>query len=257
MIKVTPLFSGSKGNCCLLQFGNVNLLLDAGFGYKQISAKLSAMGIGPKDVAAIVITHEHGDHISALPMWTKHCPAKIYAPRDIADYIRQRSYCSEVVPVDESFGVQDVFVETYPCSHDAICCFGYRFTYRGESFASVTDTGTWTQELVEFLAPCKTVLLESNHDVDMVRKGSYPYPLKRRILSPQGHLSNEQTAELIERLIGTKVQNIILAHLSENNNTKELAFDAAVRALAKHGVVEGKDVNIYVATQGGLGVTVD
>lgn len=257
MIKVTPLFSGSKGNCTLLQFGNVNVLLDVGFGYKAIVDKLKTMGISPKDVTAIIITHEHTDHISALPFWTRNCPTKIYAPRGIADYICQRSYCSDVVSVDEAFEVDGVQIESYCCSHDAQCCFGYRFTFGGESFASVTDTGCWTQELIDFLAPCKTIQLESNHDVNMLKKGPYSYPLKRRILSPYGHLSNDQADEIIERLVGAQVKNIILAHLSENNNTKELAFDGAVRALSKHGIVEGKDVKIYVAMQGGLGVTIE
>lgn len=257
MIKITTLFSGSKGNCALLQSDNANILLDLGYGYSSTVTKLKSMNLSPKDISAIIITHEHADHISAIPMWTKKSSTKIYAPCGIVDYIRQRAYLSEVVEVDGSFTVEDILVDTYACSHDAVNCLGYRFTVGGESIASVTDTGCFSQDLIEFLSPCKTVQLESNHDVNMLKNGPYRYPLKRRILSDFGHLSNEQTDEVIEKLVGTKVKNIILAHLSENNNTKELAFAGAVYALQKHGLVEGKDIKIYVATQGGLGITID
>lgn len=257
MIKITTLFSGSKGNCSLIQTDNINILLDIGFGYKPIIAKLQTLGLKDKDINAIVITHEHTDHISALAMWTKHCATAVYAPEAIADYISQRSYCSEVVAIDKPFSVGDVDIDFYACSHDAICCYGYRFTNGGESIASVTDTGCITQELVTFLSPCKTIQLESNHDINMLKQGPYSFVLKRRILSDFGHLSNDQTAELLVKLVGSKVKNVILAHLSENNNTKELAFMGAVSALSKCNVVEGRDVNVYVATQNGLGVTIE
>lgn len=257
MIKITSLFSGSKGNCSLIQTDNVNILLDVGFAYKPIIAKLETLGLRDKDIDAIVITHEHSDHVGALAMWTKHCPTTVYAPEPIADYVSQRSYCSQVVAITAPFSVGDVDIDFYVCSHDAICCYGYRFTCSGESIASVTDTGCWTKDLVVFLSACKTVQIESNHDVNMLKHGPYSFVLKRRILSDFGHLSNDQTAELLKQLAGSKVKNIILAHLSENNNTKELAFVGAVTALAKCNVVEGRDVNVYVATQSGLGVTIE
>lgn len=257
MIKITPLFSGSKGNCSLIQTDKVNVLLDLGFGYKPILGKLKNMGLTDRDVDAIVITHEHGDHIGALAMWTKHCPTAVYAPEAIADYISERTYCSQVIAVNAPFTIGDADVDFYPCSHDAICCYGYRFTCCGESIASVTDTGRWDDRLVDFLSVCKTAQIESNHDVNMLKQGPYSFVLKRRILSDYGHLSNDQTAELIQRLAGSKVKNIILAHLSENNNTKELAFMRAVSALTKCNLVEGKDVNVYVASQNGLEVTIE
>lgn len=257
MLKITTLFSGSKGNCSLLQSDKVNILLDLGYGYASTVARLKTMNLTPSDISAIVITHEHTDHIAALPMWTKKCSTTVYAPKGIADFVRQRAYVSEVVEVDGSFIIGDVTVDTYECSHDAVSCLGYRFTSQGESIASVTDTGCVSQALIDFLSPCKTVQLESNHDVDMLKHGPYHYLLKTRILSDYGHLSNAQTDEVIELLAGTRVKNIILAHLSENNNTQELAFAGAVNALQKRGLVEGKDVKVYVATQRGFGITID
>lgn len=232
-----------------MQTDECNLLLDAGYHYRHIIERLEEFNISPSDINAILITHEHSDHISALPYLTRGFSAKIYAPKDISDYICQRSYCSNVLSVEGKFSVNDVDVDVYHCFHDARECLGYKFTHCGESVASVTDTGSADERLIEFLYPCKGVLLESNHDEDMLKHGTYPYYLKQRIMSKFGHLSNAQTAQVISRLKGSAVRQIVLAHLSEQNNTKEIAFDTAVKALNGVGLVEGKDVKIFVADQ--------
>ena len=249
MIKISPLFSGSRGNCTLIQSGGVNVLLDAGFSCKSIVNALAERGLEPKDVSAIVVTHEHTDHISALPLWSKSYPTPVYAPAAIADYVRQRVYFCEVVEINGSFNVGHLSVDVFECSHDALGCCGYRFVDGDSAFASVTDTGCTTDKLVEFLSPCQAIMLESNHDVSMLVKGDYAYPLKQRILSDFGHLSNTQTAELVQKLTRSRVKTIILAHLSEKNNTKELAFNATVEALNVCGLTEGKDVKVFVADQ--------
>lgn len=249
MIKITPLFSGSKGNCTLVQTDKTNLLLDIGYGYKQIISELAERGLTPKDIGCIIITHEHTDHIAALPLWTRSCATGVYAPKNIADYICQRTYCSDITEVSGNFTFEDINISTYECSHDARQCLGYRFSDGKDSVACVTDTGIADDKLIDFLLPCNTVFIESNHDVNMLRNGPYPYPLKQRILSPYGHLSNTQTAEVLNKIVDGHVQNIVLAHLSEQNNTKELAFATAVEALKTRGIVEGKDINVYVADQ--------
>lgn len=249
MIKLSPLFSGSRGNCSLIQSDNCNILLDAGYQYKQIVARLAEFGITPADIAAIVITHEHSDHIAALPYLTKGFNTAVYAPSAICDYVTQRTYCSDVTAITGGFEIGDVAIDVYQCSHDAIACFGYRFTYGNQSVAGVTDTGCVNDELAEFLSPCKGIMIESNHDVNMLKNGVYPFPLKRRILSDFGHLSNDQTAQVLSKLKGTSVRKIVLAHLSEQNNTKEIAFNSAVHALNQCGLVEGRDVDLFVADQ--------
>ena len=249
MLKISPLFSGSKGNCTLIQSDNANILLDAGFTYSSIVQALESRGLLPKDIDAIVITHEHNDHVKALPMWTKNTPTPVYAPRLIADYIQQRVYFSEVRAITCDFKIGDTIVEAYECSHDACCCYGYRFCCGSHYFACVTDTGYATDALVDFLTPCSAIMLESNHDVDMLVKGEYSYPLKKRIMSNFGHLSNAQATEVLSKLIGSSVKNVILSHLSEKNNTRELAFNSAVNMYAANGLTEGKDVNVYVADQ--------
>lgn len=256
MLTISPLFSGSRGNCALVQADGFNILLDAGYHYKQIVARLTEFGITPADIDAIVLTHEHSDHISALPYLTRGLQSRVYAPQAICDIVSQRTYCSEVTPVCGSFNIGDVTADLYRCSHDSVDCVGYKFSCKNESVASVTDTGCINDELVSFLYDCKGVLLESNHDVDMLQNGPYPYPLKRRILSDFGHLSNEQTAQVIARLKGSKVKQIVLSHLSEQNNTKEIAFSTAVKALHSVGLTEGKDIKIYVADQYANRITV-
>ena len=255
MLKISPLFSGSKGNCTLIQSDNTNILLDAGYSFRQIQRELESRGLATKDIDAIVISHEHTDHVGALPNWSKCAPTPVYAPKPIADYVRLRAAFCEVYEICGSFEIGDVEVDVYECSHDASCCCGYRFSSGESRFACVTDTGRVTDALVDFLAPCPTIMLESNHDEDMLLKGEYSYTLKQRILSDFGHLSNRQAAEVLRRLIG-KTKNVILAHLSENNNTRELAFSSAVNMYAANGVVEGKDVTVYVAEQRDNEVTI-
>lgn len=258
MLKLTPLFSGSRGNCTLIQTNNTNILLDVGYSYKKILLALEGKNLTPKDITAIVITHEHDDHICALPMWTKHAPnTQIYVPQPIVNCIATRSYSPYVEGISGSFVVGDIQIDVYQCSHDSQACCGYRFSCAGKSIASITDTGCFDEQTVQFLAPCKVVQLECNHDITMLQSGRYPYLLKRRIASPFGHLSNDQCASILQQLIGSNVKKVVLAHLSENNNTAELAFDTVNKMYQKNNIVEGRDIQLYVASQHTVGETID
>lgn len=250
MLKVIPLFSGSSGNCTLVQSEQCNLLLDVGYTFSKIVNALKIRNLELQDIDAIIITHEHDDHVHALKQWSKRCPTTtIFAPQPIANVVGLQACFCQVQQIMDAFCVGDVTVETYNCSHDACCTFGYRFACNGHYVACVTDTGCVDDALVDFLSPCSTVMIESNYDEDMLRRGNYPYVLKKRILSTYGHLSNQQTAGLLTKIASGKVKNIILAHLSANNNTHELAFNNAVNALVSVGKTEGKDVFVYVADQ--------
>ena len=249
MIKLTPLFSGSRGNCTLVQTPCANILIDAGFGFRATVSRLQQCGLTVQDISAIVITHEHSDHIAALPHFVKHSCAKVYVPVPALNHVAEHCLVSNVQGVDGAFQIADAQVEIYRCSHDARACFGYKFTANGDSVASVTDTGIATAELVEFLSSCRAIILESNHDVAMLKNGDYPYYLKRRILSDIGHLSNDQCAQILQKLARTNVQHVILGHLSQQNNRADLAFDCAAKAFAQKGLTVGKDIFLYVANQ--------
>ena len=227
MVKIFPLYSGSGGNCTLVQSDNANLLVDVGLGCRATLSALKMYNLSLNDITAIVVTHEHSDHIGGISSFVSHSPVPVYAPKAIAD----------------------LRIDRYECSHDATACYGYRFSDGTNSVATVTDTGCVTTGLVDFLAPCDRIQLESNHDVDMLKSGPYPYPLKRRILSDFGHLSNAQATQVLSDLVGSNVKSVILAHLSEHNNTAELAFNNVVNMYADKGLVEGRDISVYVARQ--------
>lgn len=249
MVKIFPLYSGSGGNCTLVQSDNANLLVDVGLGCRATLSALKMYNLSLNDITAIVVTHEHSDHIGGISSFVSHSPVPVYAPKVIADLVAKRATCCDVSGIADATEIADLRIDRYECSHDATACYGYRFSDGTNSVATVTDTGCVTTGLVDFLAPCDRIQLESNHDVDMLKSGPYPYPLKRRILSDFGHLSNAQATQVLSDLVGSNVKNVILAHLSEHNNTAELAFNNVVNMYADKGLVEGRDISVYVAKQ--------
>ena len=249
MVKIFPLYSGSGGNCTLVQSDNANLLVDVGLGCRATLSALKMYNLSLSDITAIVVTHEHSDHIGGISSFVSHSPVPVYAPKAIADLVAKRATCCDVSGIADVTEIADLRIERYECSHDAAACYGYRFSDGTNSVATVTDTGCVTTGLVDFLAPCDRIQLESIHDVDMLKSGPYPYPLKRRILSDFGHLSNDQATQVLSDLVGSNVKSVILAHLSEHNNTAELAFNNVVNMYADKGLVEGRDISVYVARQ--------
>lgn len=249
MVKIFPLYSGSGGNCTLVQSDNANLLVDVGLGCRATLSALKMYNLSLSDITAIVVTHEHSDHIGGISSFVSHSPVPVYAPKAIADLVAKRATCCDVSGIADVTEIADLRIDRYECSHDAAACYGYRFSDGTNSVATVTDTGCVTTGLVDFLAPCDRIQLESNHDVDMLKSGPYPYPLKRRILSDFGHLSNDQATQVLSDLVGSNVKSVILAHLSEHNNTAELAFNNVVNMYADKGLVEGRDISVYVAKQ--------
>lgn len=249
MVKIFPLYSGSGGNCTLVQSDNANLLVDVGLGCRATLSALKMYNLSLSDITAIVVTHEHSDHIGGISSFVSHSPVPVYAPKAIADLVAKRAVCCDVSGIADVTEIADLRIDRYECSHDAAACYGYRFSDGTNSVATVTDTGCVTTGLVDFLAPCDRIQLESNHDVDMLKSGPYPYPLKRRILSDFGHLSNDQATQVLSDLVGSNVKSVILAHLSEHNNTAELAFNNVVNMYADKGLVEGRDISVYVAKQ--------
>ncbi len=234
-MRLVTFASGSGGNCALLTLDGVHLLLDAGISWRRICAELARSGVRPEELAAVLITHEHSDHIAGLGMLVKHCAAPICAPRIVARQLTRTVAGAaarlRVFTPGTPETVGALRLRCFPTSHDTAESVGWRV--EGSAvFALATDTGCVTPEIREGLRGADAVLIEANHDPDMLRSGPYPVYLKRRILSAHGHLSNADCAALAAELAGSGTRQIILGHLSRENNRPSLAFRAVADALA-------------------------
>ena len=248
VLTYTTLASGSSGNCALVCCGGTRLLLDAGISARRITTALKGLGVDPASLGGVLVTHEHSDHISGLATLTKQLGLPVYAT---APTLRQLCYripflerlCRDFAPGD-GFPVGELWVTSFPTSHDAACSVGYTLAGDGSKLASATDLGRLTPEVLNAVRGCDLLVCESNHDVDWVRSGPYPYYLKERILGDRGHLSNEMGAELAAL---AAERAVVLAHLSSENNTPARARDVAARRLSAAGVDPERDLSLTVA----------
>ena len=232
MTELHTLASGSSGNAALLSRNGTHLLLDAGISCRRITQSLAELGLTPAELSGIFITHSHSDHISGLNTIVRHWDVPIYATRTTCaqlDYriagIRPR-LCA--FHPGTSLAVGSFTVTPFSTAHDAPGACGYRF----DDVGCLTDSGYVTDAAADTLAGAALLMLEANHDVEMLRSGPYPYYLKRRILSDEGHLSNEAAAAFARAAAEGGTREIVLAHLSRENNTPVMAYDAVARALA-------------------------
>lgn len=249
------LASSSKGNSVYVACGNDSLLIDAGISCRRIESALRSLGADIKTLSAIIITHEHSDHISGLPTLSKKYGIPIhmteYSAREMlssAKYHPTADFITVHPPLFE-LKLGALSVSSFVTPHDSVCSVGYRIEANGETLALATDIGHVTKELEAALTGADSVILESNHDENMLLMGSYPYDLKRRILSDRGHLSNENAAELARRLALSGTKRIVLAHLSPENNYPELALTTSLLKLKDTGcevVVASRDEPTFV-----------
>lgn len=240
-MRVINLFSGSSGNCTLVTSGGRALLIDAGGSAKAVCDALEAVGSSIELVSDIFITHEHSDHTHALEVLLKKHPCRVHMVSETANAlgIREGSalfYCLVRHDGEFAFDVCGVRVEAFFVPHDSACCVGYKISEGDVSVGVVTDIGYVSQRVYDCLCGCKAVMIEANHDKEMVRKGSYPAALKRRILSGGGHLSNDECAEISAALARKGTKSLMLAHLSEENNTPRTACDAVGCSVSEYGV---------------------
>lgn len=235
MIELHTLASGSSGNALLLSRDGTHLLLDAGISCRRIAAGLGQLGLTLRDLTAVLITHTHSDHISGLQTLVNRCEIPIYASRGTAGGLAYRIAGIEPVlrpfAAGETLTVGGITVTPFETSHDAPGSTGYRMDDTGV----LTDTGYVTREAEEVLSGVSLLVLESNHDVDLLRSGPYPYYLKKRILSDQGHLSNEAAGAFAVTAARAGAREIVLAHLSKENNTPQTALSAVSAALRREG----------------------
>ena len=240
MITLHTLASGSEGNCLLLSAAGTHLLLDAGISCRRIAAALDELGLEPSDITAVLVTHDHSDHVSGLDTMSRRWHTPIYgsaaALRRLAYRIAGVGPLLREVACGAPFDVGDFTVTAFPTSHDGHGGVDYRFDCGGASCGALTDTGYVTDEARRVLSGVELLVLERNHDVERLRSGPYPYYLKARILSDHGHLSNDTAAEFAAELARSGTAQIVLAHLSKENNTPQLALEAVCMAVAGMGV---------------------
>jgi len=225
-MKLTIFASGSKGNCLLISSKGTNILIDAGISARRIKDSLSRLGLSVHDLNGVLITHEHSDHILGLKTLTKNAALPIYTSRAIGNRLIAftNNLSLDIRPISaDGFSVGNLLVRSFPTPHDSVESYGYRV--EGDAvFAIATDMGYLTNDIVNGVLGADTVIIEANHDVEMLKNGPYPYPLKQRILSDHGHLCNTECGRLAAHLEKNGTSNIILGHLSENNNTPQTAY---------------------------------
>jgi len=252
-MKIATFASGSSGNCTLVSAGNTHILIDAGISMKRIRTALAGFDLSLADISGVLITHSHSDHISGLTMLVKHTNLPVFAPHIVAGALRHAVAGVEnslhEIGVGESFAVGQAGVTAFSTHHDTEQSVGY-IIEADCRFGFCTDTGCVTEDMFRALSSSDAVLLEANHDVDMLLSGPYPYHLKRRILSENGHLSNESCGELAARLAQSGARAVILGHLSHENNTPQAARSAVWKALEEAGFDPCSQVRLCVAPRG-------
>ena len=230
-MRFVSIASGSSGNCTYIGTDHTHLLVDAGISCKRIDTGVQELGIKPDELAGVLITHEHSDHISGIRVFSKSIMCRFMAQKTL-EAIERMDVKKEIDPdlyrpvrADEQIVVGDFTVTPFSNSHDAANPVGYRAEAEGHSVGVVTDLGVYSQYTINHLLGLDAVLLEANHDVHMLEAGPYPFPLKRRILGQKGHLSNEAAGHLLNELLHDGMKHIVLGHLSKENNYAELAYE--------------------------------
>lgn len=251
MAKLVPLFSSSRGNSYYISGNNEAILVDAGRSCKQLENALLSNEIDIRTIKAIFITHEHIDHCKALKLFAKRYDLPVYASEGTltalthSDKVDASTKCIEI---SNDIVVGDMKIKRVSTSHDAAQSCGYYITTADNRNVSiVTDTGYLTESAKEYLCKSKLAVIESNHDIDMLKNGPYPYVLKQRVLSMKGHLSNADCAHFLPKMVDSGTSRILLAHLSLENNTPDIALRAAVSELKSCGYKDNLDYTIDTA----------
>ena len=232
-MRLCSIASGSSGNCIYVGSDTTHLLVDVGISGRRAEGGLNYLDLTGADIDGILVTHEHADHINGLGVMARKYGMPIYATKGTIKAIKNCISVGNIddslfreVKEDEKLMIKDLTINPMRISHDAAQPVGYRISYGRKKVAVCTDLGHFTDYTVECLRGMDALLLEANHDVNMLQVGPYPYHLKQRILSDRGHLSNENSGRLLSRVLHDNLQAILLGHLSHENNLPELAYEA-------------------------------
>jgi len=223
-MKCCVLASGSKGNCTYIEYNNTKILIDLGTTSLYAEKKLKDIDVDPTDIKAILITHTHVDHINGLKVFIKKYNPKIYLSEIMHKELKNDIILNNYEYIDGDFTIDDLKINVIKTSHDTEDSNGYIVESSDSSIVYVTDTGYINQKNFKKLTNKNVYIFESNHDVEMLMNGRYPYNIKQRILGDKGHLSNKDAGYYLSKLIGDNTKQVILAHLSHDNNTDDIAL---------------------------------
>ena len=250
-LEITALASGSKGNAVLITSGEKRLLIDCGVSAARLNAALKEVGADFTEVKGILVTHEHDDHIRGIAAIAENYAIPVYANERTLNAVKRRTgmrggyYYKEVNP----FAAAGFEIRPFRISHDAVYPVGYSVSDGETRFVYATDLGYFSPTVMEAASGADVVMIESNHDVNMLIHGSYPQYLKQRILGTGGQLCNVSCAQAMIKIAETGTRKFILGHLSEQNNTYELAYGTATENMEKAGARKGEDYEMVIATQ--------
>lgn len=234
-MKIKVLASGSKGNCTLIRTNNLNILIDIGITYQQLASELENINLIPKDLTAILITHTHSDHIKGLSSLVKKTNLKVYILKEMLEELSKKIPLDNLFIYEDPLEIKELKINLIRISHD-VDGVGFIINHNNKSLVYITDTGYINKKYLPLMKNKNMYIIESNHDEEMLMEGPYPYILKQRVISDKGHLSNKTTADYLLEIVGDKTEHIILAHISEKNNTEELALTTTKNLLEENGI---------------------
>lgn len=256
-MELVSIASGSSGNCIYVGTDNTHIIIDAGISGKKIEEGLNDIGLKTSEMDGILITHEHADHIASLGVLARRYGLPIYATAGTIEGILSYQNIGKLpeglfreIKADEQFSINDVDIRPVKISHDANEPVAYRFNHENHSVGVCTDLGMYDDYIVDAFYGVNALLLEANHDVNMLQVGRYPYYLKRRILGDKGHLSNELSGQLLCRLLNDDLDTVLLGHLSAENNLAELAYETVrLEILMDDNKYKPDDFRINIASR--------
>ncbi|MBQ3125294.1 MAG: MBL fold metallo-hydrolase [Clostridia bacterium] len=250
MLKLYSIISGSSGNCSLLTDGKTNILIDCGTSGKRATEALESLAVPANRINAILVSHEHIDHTKGVGILSRRFNIPVYATSGThykSDFGKLDDLLIHEISPDVTYDIAGIGVTPFSIPHDASEPCGFIATDGHKKFATATDIGIMTDAIISRLGGCDSILLESNHDIEMLRFGEYPYALKQRILSDIGHLSNKAAARAAFELVKRGTKHLMLGHLSDKNNLPDIAQMETYNFLTDNGINVGVDVTLQVA----------
>lgn len=254
-MKFCSLYSGSSGNSIFIASEQAKILIDAGLPGKKIDEALRSIEQNPESIDGIFITHEHSDHIKGVGVLSRKYDIPIYANANTwsameANVGKIKEHNIKIMDRRSILQIKDLEIKSFNIPHDAVAAVGYTVHANGKQASVATDFGVYTEEIRDNIKDSQVVLLESNHDVNMLKFGPYPYNLKRRILSEVGHLSNEDCGKaIVDILKNGSRKKVILGHLSGTNNHPDLAYQTVLSVLQENNIEQNKDIYLAMASR--------